>query len=139
MDNCNKELTQFELAVCDNQGVLFQECQWDFNADAQDFIQKFMTSNVAKNMDNEISPFHNTGIIQIGNALKSQTEISPCVTLIQNADLLYWIGYLYRYWNMWLKHSSASIYQKADFCRMSAVYTQFHTLAPEQAIMRLVR
>ena len=132
-----KELNQFELAVCDNQGLLFQDCQWDFEVDALDFVSEFMNSNVAKSMDNTLSPFHNTGTQQIGNSLLKECRIKSFIGEYVNSDILYWMGYIYRYWVWWLGESSKDIYSKADYETMSMLYSYYHTLSPELAILKL--
>ncbi|HBY20566.1 MAG: hypothetical protein A2Y24_07570 [Clostridiales bacterium GWE2_32_10] len=133
----DKELSEFETAVCRNQALLFQECQWDFDVDSKDFIAKFMNGNIAASMDKQLSPFHNTGIKQIGEAMLDEYEIDRFNGNEHNQEVLYWMGYIYRYWNMWLGESSKEIYEIADYDYMSTVYNYFHTLSPETAIMRI--
>ncbi|OGO84088.1 MAG: hypothetical protein A2Y24_08225 [Clostridiales bacterium GWE2_32_10] len=133
----DKELNMFEIAVCDNQGLLFAECQSDFESDAKDFIVKFMHSDIARSMDNNISPYHNTGTKQIGEALLESDNVKIFEGAIKNKDMLYWMGYIYRYWNKWLGESSECIYSQADYDYMVIVYNYFHTLSPEQAILRI--
>lgn len=133
----DKELNEFEIAVCDNQGLLFQDCQWDFEVDAKDFVEKFMNSDIAASMDNTVSPFHNTGTKQIGEKLLQKIIVKPFKGEYKSSDTLYWMGYIYRYWVWWLGDSSKEIYQKADYTTMSRLYSYLHTLSPELAILKL--
>lgn len=131
------ELNEFKIAVCDNQGLLFQDCQWDFEADANDFIEKFMNSDVAASMDNTVSPFHNTGTKQLGESLLKEVVLKPIECEYKNSDILYWIGYIYRYWVWWLGDTSKEVYKKADYATMDRLYSYLHMLSPELAILKL--
>ena len=57
---------------------------------------------------------------------------------ILDAETLYWIGYIYRYWNLYNKDGSKSIYRQAPFKTMKIVYLMYHTMSPELAIERLI-
>ena len=50
------------------------------------------------------------------------------------AEVLYWIGYLYRYWACSRRESSRSIYRQAPAKTMYGNYPAFHTFDPELAI-----
>jgi hypothetical protein len=133
----DNELTEYRIAVCDNQGVLFEECEYEMEVDAKDFVEKFMKSDVAASTDNTISPYHNTGTIQIAKALIKECRIKKFTGNYKNREVLYWMGYIYRYWVFWLGDSSIEVYNKADFETMERVYSYMHTLSPEQAILKL--
>lgn len=49
-------------------------------------------------------------------------------------DMIYWIGYLYRYWHYYTGESSKAIYKQAPVETMKRNYLMFHTMAPEVAI-----
>ena len=49
-------------------------------------------------------------------------------------DILYWIGYLYRYWHYYTNEDSRKIYKQAPVGTMKRNYLMFHTMAPELAI-----
>jgi hypothetical protein len=132
----NNELNGFEIAVCENQAALFRDCQWDFSVDAFDFIDKFMNSSVAESMDKDISVFHNNGTKQIGEAVLRECEVQAHGGEYYNPDVLYWAGYIYRYWCWWLGESSREIYNYADIRRLSSAYG-LHVLSPEGAIRKL--
>jgi hypothetical protein len=130
------ELNGFEIAVCENQAALFRDCQWDFAVDAFDFIEKFMTSSIAESMDKDISVFHNNGTKQIGEAVLRECAVKAHDGDYYNPDVLFWAGYIYRYWCWWLGESSRDIYRFADISRMAEAYG-LHVLSPERAIQKL--
>lgn len=49
-------------------------------------------------------------------------------------EVMYWAGYLYRYWHILTKESSKEIYAQAPAKTMNTNYLMFHTMAPELAI-----
>lgn len=53
---------------------------------------------------------------------------------IYDADILYWIGYIYRYWHYYSSEGSAKIYKQAPVETMKRNYMIFHTMDPALAI-----
>ena len=53
---------------------------------------------------------------------------------IYSKDILYWIGYIYRYWHYYTGEASNKIYRQASEKTMKRNYMMFHTMAPEIAI-----
>ncbi|MBO4572770.1 MAG: hypothetical protein J5762_03270 [Clostridia bacterium] len=49
-------------------------------------------------------------------------------------EVLFWIGYVYRYRHFYTKEESCKIYKQAPFETMSVNYFIFHTLDVEMAI-----
>ena len=53
---------------------------------------------------------------------------------IYQKDVLYWIGYIYRYWQYYTSESSAKILRQASAATMKRNYMMFHTMDPVVAI-----
>lgn len=51
-----------------------------------------------------------------------------------SVDILYWIGYVYRYWHYYTGENSAQIYRQAPVTTIKRNYMMFHTMAPSLAI-----
>ena len=66
-----------------------------------------------------------------GDKLREEGEI-------YSKDILYWMGYLYRYWHYYTKEDSARIYKQEPVGTMKKDYLMFHTMAPELAIEDLL-
>ena len=128
----DKELTGFELAVCENQATLFEECQLAYGRDAFDFVEKFMSGEVSAQLDKKVSSFHNTGTKQLGDYFIDITDVLP-VTRKRSTEALYWLGYTYRYW-AWLGVPSREIIEIAPVEKAYMLYEGFHTLDPKEAI-----
>ena len=48
--------------------------------------------------------------------------------------MLYWIGYIYRYWHYYSGEKSERIYRQAPVETMKRNYMMFHTMDPALAI-----
>ena len=52
-------------------------------------------------------------------------------------EIMYWIGYLYRYWHYYTKESSRVIVKQAPPKTMAENYLTIHTMDPKMAIDEL--
>ena len=48
--------------------------------------------------------------------------------------VMYWVGYVYRYWHYVTGESSREIYRQAPTKTMNVNYLMFHTMDPEMAV-----
>ena len=126
-----------QLTLCDTQGQLFElAAERGYNSEA--FIKAFMTSQVSADMYKE---FHH--VQWAGKAyILSRMEDELSEQLVKDGEIydketLYWIGYIYRYWNFYTGESSKEIYKQAPAKTMNVVYLMYHTMSPEMAIDRL--
>lgn len=127
-----------ELALCDTQGKLF-ELSAKRGYSSESFIKAYMTSDVAQDMDMEFNHVQWAGKEYIMSRIEDECGAKlRSDGAILDTEVLYWIGYIYRYWNLYKKESSKSIYKKAPFNTMKIVYLMYHTMSPELAIERLI-
>ena len=127
-------MNELELKLCDIQGRLF-ELSADKKLDSAAFVKTFMASQTAKELDSKYNRMQWAGeeylleeiISGAGDTLTANGE-----TL--SKDVLYWIGYIYRYWHYYTGEDSAKIYKQAPVETMKRNYLMFHTMAPEVAI-----
>ena len=130
-------MDSLQLKMCDIQGRLF-ELSAEKDLPSAAFIKAFMTSETAKALDSKYNRMQWAGeeylieeiISNEGDKLKQEEEIYP-------ADVLYWIGYIYRYWHYYTGEDSSKIYKKAPVSVMKRNYLMFHTMAAELAIENL--
>ena len=58
---------------------------------------------------------------------------------IKNEDMLYWIGYVMKFWNFYKPEwTSVMIYDAVPWDTWTGVYLGFHCLSPEMAIDNLI-
>ncbi len=127
-------MNELQIKLCDIQGRLF-ELSAEKKYDSADFIRAFMTSDTAKELDSAYNRMQWAGeeylleevVSAAGEALKKDGEIF-------DADVLYWIGYIYRYWHYYNGEDSAAIYKQAPVEIMKRNYMIFHTMDPVVAI-----
>lgn len=127
-------MNELELKLCDIQGRLF-ELSADKKLDSAAFVKTFMVSQTAKDLDSKYNRMQWAGeeylleeiISDAGDILTANGETFP-------KDVLYWIGYIYRYWHYYTDEDSAKIYKQAPVETMKRNYLMFHTMAPEVAI-----
>jgi hypothetical protein len=55
-----------------------------------------------------------------------------------STEVLYWTGYIYRYWHFYKDIPSKKIYHLANLRTMQRNYLMFHTMDPELAIDDLI-
>lgn len=127
-------MNELQLKLCDIQGRLFElSAEKKYNSAA--FIKAFMTSETAKALDSEYNRMQWAGeeylleevVANAGDMLSTDGEIF-------SKDILYWIGYIYRYWHYYNGEDSAKIYKQAPIDTMKRNYMMFHTMDPVLAI-----
>ena len=126
-----------ELKLCDIQGRLF-ELFLGTDYDAKSLIKAFMNSELAKNLDSEYNRMQWMGeeyLLEelIANFKDKLTIKKECVS----KEVLFWMGYVYRYWHFYKKEDSAKIYKQSPFETMNINYLMFHTMDIEVAIDNL--
>ena len=107
-------MKDIELKLCDIQGRLF-ELSADAGYDSACFARVFMYSRTAKELDEKYNRMQWAGeeylleeiTANAGKKLKKSDEIF-------SKNVLYWIGYIYRYWHYYTNESSAEIYKQAN-------------------------
>ena len=127
-------MNELQLKLCDIQGRLFElSAEKKYNSVA--FIKAFMISDTAKELDSKYNRMQWAGEEYLleevasvaGESLTRNGEIF-------SADVLYWIGYIYRYWHYYNGEDSAKIYKQAPVQTMKRNYMIFHTMDPVLAI-----
>ena len=69
--------------------------------------------------------------------LDAQYGKSTYGTKRYDSEALYWMGYLYRYWNVEFGLSSKRIYKIVQARELNQLYYPYHSLDPVQAIERI--
>ncbi len=126
-----------QLALCDTQGQLF-ELSAKHGYNSEDFIKAYMLSDTAKAMDMEFNHVQWAGKEYVLSTLEDEcgSKLTKGDSLLDQ-EILFWIGYIYRYWNLYTGESSKAIYRQAPAKVMQTVYLMYHTMSPELAIDRL--
>jgi len=129
---------KISLKLCDIQGRLF-ELSSKQGYDSEKFTSFFMGSEVAKSLD---SPYNR--MQWAGEEYLLEELIAESDGIIQHSEksvsseVMYWIGYIYRFWHYYKQEPSTKIYRQAGFKTMNRNYLMFHTMDPELAIDDLI-
>lgn len=121
-----------ELKLCDIQGRLF-ELSVKEEMDSEVFIKAFMNSPVAQGLDSSYNRMQWAGEEYLLEELDATCEITRS-NHIYAGDVMYWIGYQYRYWSILRKISSKKIIKYASAKTMNRNYLMLHTMDPEMAV-----
>lgn len=125
-----------KLALCEMQAELFVRSREKGYA-SDSFLKAFMHSDIAKELD---LPFHHMQWVGAHYLMSRMEEVCADELVCgecYDAETLYWIGYLYRYWHLYTGEASCDIFRQAPARTMRVVYLMYHTMSPEMAIDRL--
>ena len=130
-------MNELQLKMCDIQGRLF-ELSADKEYGSANFVKVFMNSEVAKALDSTYNRMQWAGEEYLLEEIAAVTHDKlEKLGEIYSKDILYWIGYLYRFWHYYTNEDSVRIYKQAPVGTMKRNYMMFHTMAPELAVENL--
>lgn len=126
-------LTLEKRQLCDIQGRLFElalaagfDCPW--------FIEAFMNSRTAAALDDVYDRLQWAGEEYILEELNDEVKGLKKAGAVYSSEVMYWIGYTYRYWHYYTGEYSHEIYKTADAETMNECWLGFHTLDVAMAI-----
>lgn len=125
-------MNKIELKLCDIQGRLFVRGA-KVGYPSEDFIRAYMNSEVVKGLDSEYNRMQWAGEEYLLEELQDEAVLKMDGEIWQE-DILFWIGYIYRYWHLYTGEKSKQIYGMASAKTMRRNYMMFHTLDPQIAI-----
>ena len=127
-------MDELQLKLCDIQGRLF-ELSGEKKLPSTAFIKAFMTSETAKELDSRYNRMQWMGEEYLLEEIISSTGDTFSGTgEVYQKEVMYWIGYIYRYWHYCTGESSAKIFRQAPAATMKRNYMMFHTMDPVLAI-----
>ena len=133
-----EKMISIELQLCDIQGRLFNlSAQRGINS--AEFIKVFMKSATAKALDSTYNRMQWAGeeylleevIDEDGDRFEKPGEV-------YSEELIYWIGYIYRYWHYVTGESSKEIIKLAPVKVMKQNYARLYMMTPEEVIEILI-
>ena len=128
----------YQLNLCKRQGRLFALASAE-GYNSKKFIQSFMKSELAKGIDSVYNRYQWVGedywLQELMDEIKKPV---PKTGEVLEEDVMYWIGYLYRFWHFYKDASSKDIFAIAPYERMNTNYLFFHSMSPEMAVDDLI-
>ena len=128
-----EDLALEKRQLCDIQGRLF-ELALKTGLDCPAFIESFMNSKTAAALDDVYDRLQWAGEEYILEELDDEANGLKKADTTYSSEVMYWTGYIYRYWHYYTNECSREIYKAADAKTMSECWLGFHTLDVEMAI-----
>ncbi len=125
-------LDSLDRQICKIQGRLF-ELSFDKGYDSESFITVFMKSETAKNLDSVYNRMQWAGEEYLLEEVEEQEKLIKSEKIFDK-EVLFWTGYLYRYWHYYKNQTSKKIIKIAPAKIVTRNYFMFHTLDVEKAI-----
>ncbi|MBR0414632.1 MAG: hypothetical protein IJI67_06150 [Clostridia bacterium] len=129
-------MDSLQRKLCDMQGRLFQ-LSVEKGFESKNFITVFMTSQIAKGLDAEFDRTQWVGEEYLMDELASDFKEKLLSGTCFDKEVMYWIGYLYRFWHYYTGESSREILKQASPKTMSGNYLMFHTMENQMAVDNL--
>lgn len=129
-------LEDLKRQLCDIQGRLF-ELSLKSGYDSQRFIELYMNSETVEYLDKPYDRMQWAGEEYILENLAEETGELSMMGKQFPREVMYWMGYIYRYWHFLTGESSREIYKQADAQTMCETYLGFHTLDNAMAVENL--
>ncbi len=127
-------LTKMQRIICETQGKIFR-CANEQGFDMEKFVPQYMQSRFCeRSMDTPYSPFQMADPEECLDFILPEINISKLPKPKYRADVLDWIGYMYRYLYFALNKSSREIGDKVSFLSMLTYYPGFHTIDEDMAV-----
>lgn len=132
-----RTLSEEQRRLCTLQARVFEVSGTASPCGSAVFVRRFMYSNFAKRLDDApVSPVQ-APLQQLVEDVDREFG-KPYGTKRYSADELYWMGYLYRYWQCATGKTSKAIYHIMGARELRNLYLPYHTLDPMQAIERIM-
>lgn len=129
-------LDPLQLQMCDTQGKLFVlSAEKGYSSEL--FIRSYMNSETVAYIDHPYNSYQWAGASYVLHAVVDEKQLADDRKESYPTDVLFWIGYLYRYWHFTTGETSKQIYRQASAKTMRQNYLMFHTMTPELAIAEL--
>ena len=124
--------------LCDIQADLFEKSVSVLDMSSEVFVRRFMNSKIAIELDNKAFLDDSKTINNIFEELDLQYGKTTYGSLKYNKDIMYWVGYLYRYFCYTYNLSSKQAYKYLPLKYVASTFISYHSLDVSQAIERLL-
>lgn len=133
-----KKIDTDGLILCKIQGKIFEKSVNKVNSSSEIFIRRFMNSDIVTEMDSLAfldGSLSDDGVIYEIEKEYGKTEYGK---VKYNSEVMFWIGYLYRYFSYCYELSSKQVYKIVKPKELNQLYYVYHTFDCSQAIERIL-
>ncbi len=133
-----KEINEDGLLLCDIQGKIFENSIDLVTISSEMFIRRFMLSKIVNSLDNESFLDDTLTIDDVFDEIEKEYGSLVYGKIKYNKEVLYWIGYLYRYFAFTYELSSRQVYRMIKPKELNEAYYVYHTFSCDEAIERIL-
>ena len=126
------------LLLCKIQGTIFENSLKKTNTSSEIFIRRFMLSNIAKEFDSKAYLDSSITKDEVFELIDDEYGESSYGKNKYSGEVLYWIGYLYRYFSYTYELTSKQVYRYVKPKELNGLYLAYHSFDCVQAIERIL-
>lgn len=124
--------------LCELQAELFERSVSALGMGSEVFVRRYMNSRIATELDSGAFLDGGMEIEGIFDDLDRQYGPSSYGSRKYHRDVMYWVGYLYRFFCYCYETSSKQAYKMLPLKFVASTYEPYHSLDVSQAIERLL-
>lgn len=133
-----KKIDKDGLSLCAIQGNVFVSSLKYTDCSSEIFIRRFMLSQVVKEFDSSAILDDSLTELNVFQRIEDEFGKSDYGKKRYGKEVLYWIGYIYRYFAYTYELSSKYIYKIIKPKELNELYHVYHTFDPSIAIERIL-
>lgn len=134
----SRALSAAELQLCTFQARLFEDSPRFAPYSSAVFVRRFMNSNVARAFDSGLILLASTTNRLLVHEVDQEYPVPGRGTVLENSEILYWTGYIYRYWCCLTHEDSSAVFKQAPAKELFNAFEPYHSLDPAAAIRRIL-
>ena len=124
--------------LCKIQGSIFENSLKKTSTSSEIFIRRFMFSNIAKEFDSKAYLDSSITKDEVFELIDDEYGESSYGKNKYSGEVLYWIGYLYRYFSYTYELTSKQVYRYVKPKELNGLYLAYHSFDCTQAIERIL-
>ncbi|MGM9858349.1 MAG: hypothetical protein ACI311_03765 [Bacilli bacterium] len=133
-----KKMDRDGLIICTLQGNLFLCSLKSTDCSSEIFMRRFMSSQISKEFDSLAILDDSLTTKEILNKIDEEFGESNYGTIKYEKEVIFWIGYIYRYFAYTYELSSKYIYKILKPKELNELYYVYHTFDPSVAIEKIL-
>ena len=126
------------LLLCKIQGTIFENSLKKTSTSSEIFIRRFMLSNIAKEFDSKAYLDSSITKDEVFELIDDEYGESNYGKNKYSGEVLYWIGYLYRYFSYSYELTSKQVYRYVKPKELNGLYLAYHSFDCAQVIERIL-
>ncbi len=132
-----KEFDYNGRRLAEFQGSLFEK-SYELNCSSAIFLRRFLYSDLLEKLDKNNSALLSLNVKEGINDIVMQFGETNYGKEKYDKNVLYWMGYLYRYISYTREESTKLVMKTINHCLLNSLYYSYHTQDPEWCVQSLL-